>query len=127
MYVCDFDCNKMFSHDLSLKLILARARISLGIGIVAALLVGLANSLVSIPSQVITTLKYRTGVFESLRDPKFKSFRVGMLQTTYLFGASIWGTIFNILLVFAFVTIGVFLSGELITTYFRDDKIFHMV
>jgi hypothetical protein len=54
---------------------------------------GITVAAVTIPSMIISTLKFRSGVIGSLRDPYFKTYRVGILATTYLLGGAIWGSL----------------------------------
>ena len=77
---------------------------SFGIGIISTLLAGLVNTAVSIPSQIITTLKYRMGVIETLRDKQFLRYRTGMLNLTFLLGAFVWGGLVLGAVVFVIVT-----------------------
>ena len=64
-------------------------------------LVGIINAASTIPSMIVTTIKFRTGVIPSLRDPYFKKYRVGLMKTTGLLGASLWGTIFSLSIIFS--------------------------
>mmetsp|Transcript_10121 Transcript_10121/g.14728 ORF Transcript_10121/g.14728 Transcript_10121/m.14728 type:complete len:1032 (-) Transcript_10121:116-3211(-) len=82
---------------------------SIAFGALTASLAGIANALVCMPSQVFTTLKFRTGTVETLRDPRFTRYRSGLLQTTYLLGASIWGTFFMTAILFVVITVTVLL------------------
>lgn len=88
---------------------------SLTAGLLVAGVAAIWNSLVSIPSQVLVTLRFRTGSVETLRDPRFKVYRKGILQTTYLIGAAIWSSFFMILLIFVIVSVAVFLFSYHIT------------
>ncbi len=85
---------------------------SLTAGLLLAGVAAIWNSLASIPSQVLVTLRFRTGSVESLRDPRFKVCRRGILQTTYLIGAAIWSSFFMILLMFVTVSAVTFLLGK---------------
>ena len=85
---------------------------SIAFGALTASLAGIANALVCMPSQVFTTLKFRTGTVETLRDPRFTRYRSGLLQTTYLLGASIWGTFFMTAILFVVITVTVLLCRE---------------
>lgn len=89
-----------------------RLYFSIACGAFCASLAGIANALVCMPSQVFTTLKFRTGTVDTLRDPRFRRFRAGLLQTTYLLGASIWGTFFMTAVIFVVICVIAFLCGE---------------
>jgi len=67
--------------------------ISFIFGIIAAIIVGTYNTAVNVPSIVITTLQFRSGVLPSLRDIEFKKYRASMFNTATLIGASVWGSI----------------------------------
>lgn len=77
---------------------------SFNIGIAFGFIAGFSNFIISIPSQVVTTMKFRTGAVESLRDKEFLRQRVGMLNMTYLLGALVWGTIMTFIAVFLSAT-----------------------
>ena len=78
---------------------------SLGIGLSFSFIAGLVNAAVNIPSQITTTLKFRSGVIESLRDKDFLKLRGGMLNLTYLLGASVWGAVIMTITAFLLFTV----------------------
>ena len=81
-----------------------RAQLSLYTGMCFTLLIGFSNGAVMVPSMIVTYLMFRSGAIRSLHDPYFKNYRRGLSTVTYLFGASIWATIFSLFftIVFAF-------------------------
>jgi len=81
---------------------------SLAFGIIAALIAGIYNATLNIPSIVMTTLQFRSGVLPSLRDINFKKYRASMFRPTTLIGASFWGTLVMTVLIITFVTIPIF-------------------
>jgi hypothetical protein len=64
-------------------------------GAMAAILVGAATALQCMPSAVSIMLRYRSGVYGSLRDKRFQTLRSNQDCTTLLFGSSIWGLLFT--------------------------------
>mmetsp|Transcript_11512 Transcript_11512/g.21517 ORF Transcript_11512/g.21517 Transcript_11512/m.21517 type:complete len:105 (-) Transcript_11512:1270-1584(-) len=84
-------------------LILHRLRMSVVVGILFIFILGLGNALSAVPSMIMTTLKFRTGVIPSLRDPYFKHYRKGVLATTYLLGGALWGALLSSAVIF-FIT-----------------------
>lgn len=85
--------------------------LSINIALVCVVAVGIANAITTIPSIVITTLKFRSGAVPSLRDPYFKKYRQGLLATTFLLGGFIWGAVVSAIVIFIFVFVIVFLSS----------------
>lgn len=79
---------------------------SIRIGLAFAFVAGLSNFIISIPNQIITTMKFRAGVLEH---GLFLHQRHGMLNLTYLLGAFFWGTFTTCLTVFALFSILSFL------------------
>lgn len=67
-------------------------------------------ALSTIPSMIVTTLKFRSGVIGSLRDPYFKKYRQGLLATTFLLGASFWGSLISSGVVFFFSFVLTFIT-----------------
>ena len=92
-------------------------RLTLGVGFLVAFLVGMMNTIVNIPSQITTTMRFRTGAIESLRDVNFKKYRIAMLNTTFLLGASLWGTLVMSIVVFVPVAFLVFFVGKSIDSF----------
>ena len=79
-------------------------------GIFSILLLGIINAISTIPSIVVTTIKFRTGVIPSLQDPYFKRYRVGLLATTFLLGGSIWGALISAFIIFTLAASLTFLT-----------------
>ena len=52
-----------------------------------------------IPSVTATTLKLRSGVIPTLRDPSFRQYRFAVDQVTVLSGSMFWGCLFASVLV----------------------------
>jgi len=84
-------------------------KVSFGIGIGIALLAGLYNAAVNVPSIILTTLKFRSGILPSLRDVNFKIHRANMLLTTSLIGATFWGSAITSLLIIFVISVPLFL------------------
>lgn len=93
-------------------------RFSAAIGVILALTAGLGNAFVTIPSIIVTTQKFRTGVLPSLRDARFKRYRQDMISTSILIGASIWGTTFMMLFMYFVGFIPTFLLTYEVTSGF---------
>jgi hypothetical protein len=74
-------------------------------------MMGIANSISTVPSIIVTTLKFRSGANPSLRDPYFKKYRKGLLATTFLLGGFIWGAAVSAIIIFFFVFMLVFLAS----------------
>ena len=56
-------------------------------GYAGALIAGLYNALIALPSAVFTVMQFRSGALPSLRDMKdFKQYRTNVLQATTLLG-----------------------------------------
>lgn len=67
-----------------------RLLIAFSAGFPLAFLSAFCIALVYIPSAVSTTLRYRSGVFGSLRDRRFLQNRFAMDSANLLFGAAFW-------------------------------------
>jgi len=91
---------------------------STSIGIISVLLAGFIVNVSTIPSMVITTLQFRSGTIPSLHDPYFKKYRVGLLGTTFLLGASIWGAFITSVVIFVLSFVFTFLSVYQVTRPF---------
>jgi hypothetical protein len=86
----------MFARSLfSLALSVARAGIAGTAGLLSGVGACFAIAMVYIPSFISTCLKYRTGVFPSLRDRSFPMYRVAVDLVTTLYGSAFWGCIFT--------------------------------
>lgn len=83
---------------------LHRLRLSVVVGIFFIFILGLGNALSTVPSMIMTTLKFRSGAIPSLRDPYFKNYRKGVLATTYLLGGALWGALLSSAVIF-FITL----------------------
>ena len=120
------------SHSHSIRL-----DSSVTAGVVATLFVGATNAMSTVPSMIVTTMKFRSGAIGSLRDPYFKKYRQGLLATTFLLGASGWGTIICSVVVFVltyiftflsvFQVILLFISRDLSCKWNQSKKIFVLV
>jgi len=85
-------------------------RSSFGVGIASAVLAGIFNAAVNVPSIITSTLKFRAGVLPSLRDENFKLYRIHMLKTTSLIGSSLWGAFFTSVLMIILISTPLFFS-----------------
>jgi len=65
----------------------------IGLSITAAIILVMISNY--IPSYVTSTLKFRTGVFQSLEDPFFEDYRIQAAFTSNLTGAMFWGILFT--------------------------------
>mmetsp|Transcript_1545 Transcript_1545/g.1898 ORF Transcript_1545/g.1898 Transcript_1545/m.1898 type:complete len:560 (+) Transcript_1545:1461-3140(+) len=92
--------------------------LSTAVGIACVFLVGVSTISSTIPSMIITTLKFRSGEIASLRDPYFKKYRQDLLKTSFLLGAAIWGSIISSGIVFCVAYLIAFLlSFEVTRSY----------
>ena len=80
------------------------------VGLICVCLVLLAVVLSTVPSMIVTTLKFRSGALSSLRDPGFKAYRKGIHGVSYLLGGAIWGSLISSIVVFIFAYILTFIS-----------------
>lgn len=76
----------------------------MSIGAVVALLACLITTILYIPSALTTVLRFRSGVFGSLRDRSFQKYRFAQDSSTFLFGSSIWGLLFTGVICWAVVS-----------------------
>lgn len=65
-----------------------------------------------IPSYIITTLKYRSGVIPSLKDDNFPDFRQAADNVTILLGSAFWGLLATGAFFFFLVVIPVMLIAD---------------
>jgi len=70
----------------------------------------MSTFLVYIPSTVASILKFRSGVFPSLRCNDFSAFRVNLHNVTFVLGAMVWGVVFSSSYIMVIVAGVVFLS-----------------
>eukprot|EP00594_Rhizosolenia_setigera_P004606 CAMPEP_0178953056 /NCGR_PEP_ID=MMETSP0789-20121207/8201_1 /TAXON_ID=3005 /ORGANISM="Rhizosolenia setigera, Strain CCMP 1694" /LENGTH=1011 /DNA_ID=CAMNT_0020634261 /DNA_START=593 /DNA_END=3628 /DNA_ORIENTATION=- len=94
---------------------------SVTVGLIFTFFSGLSNILVNIPSQIVTVMKFRTGVVETLLDEKFLSYRKNMLNTAYLLGASVWGMLIMCIGIFLLVATLVFLLTYHVTRPYAES------
>lgn len=79
------------------------------IGTIVASLTALSLAVTYIPSVASTTLKLRSGVIPSLRDPEFNRYRVAADQVTIITGSLFWGSLIASILMGSLVGVFVFL------------------
>lgn len=71
-------------------------RVGLSVGLAAALAATIGIAVVFMPSMVSTVLKFRSGVFKSLRgNDTFQQLRESPARVTGLLGSAIWGSVFT--------------------------------
>ena len=75
----------------------------LAIGTCFAFITAVYLAISVLPSVTSTTLKLRTGVIPTLRDPNFAAYRFAMDQVTILPGSMFWGCFISSALVGGFV------------------------
>lgn len=63
----------------------------LAVGTVIAFIAAILLAVTYIPSATATTLKLRSGVIPTLRDPEFHKYRIAADQVTVLLGSLFWG------------------------------------
>mmetsp|Transcript_15838 Transcript_15838/g.22648 ORF Transcript_15838/g.22648 Transcript_15838/m.22648 type:complete len:1024 (-) Transcript_15838:164-3235(-) len=86
--------------------------IATSIGGFVALSTTLLIAFLYIPSYIITTLKYRSGVISSLKDDNFPDFRQAADNVTLLLGSAFWGLLATGAFFFFLVVIPVMLIAD---------------
>lgn len=89
--------------------------LTFGTGIAVVILTISSFIVVLIPSTVATILKFRTGVFETLKHPNFNGYRTQLEDVSFLLGIMLWGIFFSCITLFVLVAGAVFLAVWQIT------------
>ena len=96
-----------------------RFQVGLSVGLVAAILATVGIAVVYIPSLVSTVLKFRSGVFETLKGGKaFQQLRENPYRATSILGCALWGAIFTAVLCAFFVGGVTFLAVWSVSPFF---------
>jgi hypothetical protein len=83
--------------------------VAIGLGAMAGFFTAVYMTIVFIPTMVSTTLKFRRGVFPSMRSWAFLRYRFALDQVTLMYGGMFWGVIVSAVAVALIVGTFVFL------------------
>lgn len=84
---------------------------SINVGMACGLLSSVNIFLAYLPSAITTTLKFRSGLIQSLRDPRvFMQYRFAQDTTAAIFGSVFWGSLYTAFAVAVIIGLIVFFS-----------------